>query len=106
MVKYGRKKLIEKEKEVTLERHFIDKRYKLMLNRSKCTGCGICVKTCPKRAIEFDENLPKEERVNLNESCILCGICVIVCDKEALKIMVNDKEVIPVLEALQKSPLT
>jgi ferredoxin len=106
MVRYGRKELIEKEQEIILERRFIDKHYKLMLDRSKCTGCSICAKACPKKAIEFYENLPKEERVNLTESCILCGICVIVCDKEALKIMVNDKEVIPVLEAIQKSPLT
>jgi len=52
-----------------------------------CTGCGICVKSCPRNIIEmhpFDRNIfifcknpddPKSSKNVCNAACIGCGIC-------------------------------
>ncbi len=45
-------------------------------NRSKCIGCGICSKKCPKNAIEMveDEHGFIRPKINL-DLCINCDIC-------------------------------
>jgi phosphoadenosine phosphosulfate reductase len=40
----------------------------------KCTGCGICEKACPKKAISFEDG-----RIRVSEQCDGCGVCDEVC---------------------------
>jgi phosphoadenosine phosphosulfate reductase len=41
---------------------------------SRCTGCGICVKTCPVGAASLKEKTP-----HVSEACIRCGKCTESC---------------------------
>ena len=52
-------------------------RGKIAYDRENCTGCQLCVKVCPTRAIEF---LPEERKVKVFISrCCFCSQCVDVC---------------------------
>lgn len=44
-----------------------------------CTGCGICIDSCPFGAINVEDGV-----AFVDESCNLCGACVDVCDFEAI----------------------
>ena len=45
-----------------------------------CSGCGICVGTCPKQCIQWrkNDNGMYQPFVNSN-ACIKCGLCKEVC---------------------------
>ena len=45
----------------------------------KCTGCSLCVKSCPFGAIGL-----KEGKAELNAACKVCGICLKTCPKKAI----------------------
>lgn len=52
------------------------------VNRNLCTGCALCVKKCPLKAI-----LIKKEKVRVDlKRCDGCGICIINCTTEAIKL--------------------
>jgi electron transfer flavoprotein alpha subunit len=46
-----------------------------------CTGCGICIDSCPFGAIKVEDDL-----ASIDERCNLCGACVDACDFEAILI--------------------
>lgn len=50
----------------------------------KCTGCGLCVETCPGKAIVLRD----KTHVRMIEAdlvpCIACGDCVAICEPGAL----------------------
>ena len=55
---------------------------KLTIQKELCKGCGICVATCPKKAIEFSgtSNRSSYEYVRVDEAtCVMCGSCYKVC---------------------------
>jgi formate hydrogenlyase subunit 6/NADH:ubiquinone oxidoreductase subunit I len=57
-------------------------RGKIAYDRDKCTGCKLCVKICPTRAIEL---LPEEKKVKVFISrCCFCAQCVDICPVDAL----------------------
>ena len=45
----------------------------------KCTGCGLCVKSCPFAAINI-----KDKKAEIEANCTLCGSCVEVCNFDAI----------------------
>ncbi len=53
---------------------------KAIVDSNICTGCGICVDTCPVQAIEMVDGIAK---VN-PEVCTGCGICVDACPVQAI----------------------
>ena len=52
------------------------------VNRSKCVGCGECVKCCPQGTIELKD---KKARIH-NENCIFCYCCQELCPMKAVDI--------------------
>jgi ferredoxin len=48
---------------------------KPQIDKQLCRGCGICVKGCPRRAIEIVDNI---SRIN-NRKCIRCYCCHELC---------------------------
>ncbi len=45
----------------------------------KCSGCGICVKSCPVSAISGENKKPHKIEQSL---CIKCGACLDVCPEK------------------------
>lgn len=49
-----------------------------VVSREECVKCGLCVNTCPVKAID--------EKINIDDSkCIGCGKCVTICPVQAMK---------------------
>ncbi len=58
------------------------------INQDKCSGCELCINSCPVSAIS-----KKNDIVEINmEKCIRCGKCHSVCPQEAVR---HDSEKIP-----------
>ena len=80
------------------------KHYSLTLDKNKCTGCGVCMKICPREAIQVTRTpkakgeKAKKPTVNIEEEkCHYCGMCEAVCLFGALNIKVDGKTVTPVI---------
>jgi carbon-monoxide dehydrogenase iron sulfur subunit len=59
-------------------------RQSIRLDRSRCSGCGMCVEACPFNAIYLD---PVD---GLAVKCDLCNgkfMCVEYCQKQAIKVI-------------------
>lgn len=52
----------------------------IIVNKEKCKGCSLCVKSCPFEAITMKDRLPV-----MGEACVDCGVCVESCKFGALE---------------------
>ncbi|NLE58571.1 MAG: 4Fe-4S binding protein [Planctomycetes bacterium] len=50
-----------------------------VVNRARCTACGLCVSTCPKKAIRLARCAEVDASL-----CSGCGACVDTCPVEAI----------------------
>jgi Fe-S-cluster-containing hydrogenase component 2 len=48
---------------------------KAQIVRSKCVGCGDCVRACPAQAITLDDG----KAIVIQEKCVSCRLCVLTC---------------------------
>ncbi|MBC7330856.1 MAG: 4Fe-4S binding protein [Synergistetes bacterium] len=62
----------------------LPKKFKVVLNRSWCKACGICVGFCPKKVFEFAED--GSVRVVREEECIGCRTCEVRCPDYAIEV--------------------
>lgn len=71
----------------------------LKLKQSNCKNCYKCIRNCPIKSIQFDDN----QANIIGDECILCGSCFVVCPQNAKQIR-ND---IPAVKALiaQETPV-
>ena len=51
------------------------------IDQNRCTGCGVCVKSCPTGAISLDG---KRAVLEMN-ACIRCGTCHDVCPAQGVR---------------------
>ena len=57
--------------------------FKPIIDKEKCTNCGICWKYCPEISIDI-----LEDSFEINyEYCKGCGICANECPKEAISMV-------------------
>ncbi len=54
---------------------------KALVDKKKCTVCGVCSDACPMGAISLREN-----DVEVSDDCSLCGICVDSCEFGAISL--------------------
>lgn len=59
----------------------------VVIDESKCIGCGKCARDCVAQRITVEDNKAKMKR-----DCILCGHCVAVCPSNAICIPEYDME--------------
>ena len=53
----------------------------IQIDKSRCVGCGLCVRDCFPGALSLEEH---RAVLTAKESCIGCGHCIGVCPKNAL----------------------
>lgn len=60
----------------------MDQRHQVMIDKSKCIGCGMCVKVCVAHNIAIHQ----KKAGTLSGDCLLCGQCTAVCPKMAISV--------------------
>jgi len=56
----------------------------LVINRTFCKGCGVCIAFCPKEAL-FMDNYGKADKDM--EKCTACGVCETFCPDFAISLV-------------------
>ncbi len=59
------------------------------INKSKCVGCGECVRSCPMHTIELVEKNGKKQAKIDRSKCILCYCCQELCPVVAVDVKQN-----------------
>jgi len=57
----------------------MEQREQVIIDKGKCTACGICVQICPCRAIVMGAVAAR-----IQQECFLCGQCQAVCPADAV----------------------
>lgn len=79
----------------------------LMTYSSNCTGCGLCVDSCPNKAISLGQYKGNDKYIALTNRklCIDCGKCVDVCPRKAREISGKDMTVRECIDKVKRDKL-
>src|ERR1700690_4362496 len=83
--------LYPKERTHPAERY----RGKLSFSPVACTGCGLCIKDCPAKAIELTTLDRAAKRFDMTyhmERCLYCGQCEVSCKFKCINLAHDDWE--------------
>jgi NAD-dependent dihydropyrimidine dehydrogenase PreA subunit len=61
---------------------------RILVDKDKCTGCGICKEACPKGAKIWD--VQKKAMATNLRYCHLCTICASKCPEAAITVLRED----------------
>lgn len=56
----------------------------ILVDRQKCTGCGVCVDICPGDILTIENQMAKAV---YPDECEYCGSCMMDCPREAIKVV-------------------
>ncbi len=61
---------------------------KVTIDSAKCTGCGLCARDCPTRALAFSDSVESDSYQLLfkHNLCIACGQCLEICPEQCLSL--------------------
>ena len=61
---------------------------KVILDRDRCTGCGLCAVECPTVALLISSSEESEsfKLIFKHGNCVACGLCVEICPEKCLHI--------------------
>lgn len=59
-------------------------RGKIVIDSSKCIGCGACVRICPPKALQLIQEGSKLVLRYFTGRCIFCWMCIDVCPQKAI----------------------
>lgn len=62
--------------------------HRVILDRDKCIGCGLCCKVCAAHNLEINH----QKADTILDTCILCGQCAAVCPNKAISIVGYESE--------------
>ena len=59
-----------------------------VIDKEKCTGCGLCAMGCPTKALAISQNSENEiyQLLFREEACTVCGVCETSCPEHCLRI--------------------
>lgn len=60
---------------------YLSRDVSLQLDRSRCTGCGMCEVVCPHGVFAIES---KKARLLDRRACIECGACALNCPVDAI----------------------
>lgn len=62
----------------------VNKVLQIIINKGKCSSCGVCVEACPADVLEIDDD--GKPRVKALNECIVCRNCQHLCPKKAIRV--------------------
>jgi len=68
---------------------------RIEIDRSRCKGCGLCTKGCPRKLLDLD--VPEDETVQpcaellCPEKCVGCAQCAEMCPDLAISVYSRQK---------------
>lgn len=64
--------------------------FKVIIDTSRCKGCGLCVSFCPKDNLELSEELSEAgyhpAQIVSEDECTGCQMCVLMCPDVCIEI--------------------
>jgi len=95
----------ENEDRLCIERIHHARRYSLTIDKTLCVGCEICKTVCPREAITVTKLEKKQgekaqkPKIDVDiEKCHYCGICNAICPFGAVKVRIDNKNILSVVE--------
>ena len=63
---------------------------KVIIDRERCKGCGLCLNVCPRHLLSRSDTVNRKgihpATADLPEQCTGCKLCVTVCPDVAIRI--------------------
>jgi len=57
----------------------------IQLDENKCTGCGLCIRDCPAKALEMEKESRSVYKIIYHPArCAYCGQCEHTCHRQAI----------------------